>query len=54
MITVGMATSTPSASVTPRLAWTASIATSGPGCGGTSPCITESPASAGMPIRISE
>lgn len=54
MITVGMATSTPSASVTPRLASRASIATSGPGCGGMSPCITESPASAGIPIRIRE
>ncbi len=54
MITVGMATRTPSASVTPRLALTASIATSGPGCGGIRPCITDRPASAGMPMRIRE
>ncbi len=54
MITVGIATTRPSASVTPRLAPTASIATSGPGCGGISPCITDRPARAGMPIRISE
>ena len=27
------------------------MATSGPGCGGTNPCSTESPASAGMPTR---
>lgn len=54
MIAVGMATTTPSARVTPRFAPTASIATSGPGCGGISPCMTDSPASAGMPIRISE
>lgn len=54
MITVGMATRTPSASVTPRLACTAAMATSGPGCGGISPCITDRLTSAGIPIRISE
>ncbi|GAA2934679.1 hypothetical protein GCM10020221_33060 [Streptomyces thioluteus] len=40
--------------MTPRLAPIASIAASGPGCGGTRPCITDRPASAGIPIRISE
>lgn len=54
MITVGMATRTPRASVTPRLAPTASIATSGPGCGGIRPCMTDRPARAGMPMRITE
>lgn len=54
MITVGIATTTPSARVTPRFAWSASTATRGPGCGGISPCITDRPASAGMPIRIRE
>lgn len=54
MTTVGMATRMPSASVSPRLASTASIATSRPGCGGISPCMTDRPARAGMPIRISE
>ncbi len=52
-ISVGTAISRPSARVTPRSALSASTATSGPGCGGTRPCSTERPASAGMPIRIS-
>ena len=30
------------------------MATSGPGCGGTRPCITDRPASAGMPTLISD
>ncbi len=50
---VGMATSTPKASVTPRFAPRAPIATSGPGCGGTRPCMADSPAIAGSAIRIS-
>jgi hypothetical protein len=54
MITIGMATSTPSASVRPRFAFSAVTATSGPGCGGTSPCIAERPARAWMPIFISD
>ena len=49
--TVGMATSTPSARVRPRLAPRASMATSGPGCGGTSPCMADRPARVGMPMR---
>ncbi len=52
-IRVGTAISRPRASVTPRSACSASTATSGPGCGGTRPCSTERPASAGMPTRIS-
>ena len=52
-ITVGIATRMPSTSVRPRSAPTASIAMSGPGCGGTRPCMTERPASVGMPIVIS-
>ncbi len=54
MITVGMATSTPSPSVMPRLALRAATATSGPGWGGTSPCMADRPASAGMPTFISD
>src|SRR3954471_11926970 len=38
----------------PRLAFKAAIATSGPGCGGTRPCITDRPARAGMPTLISD
>ena len=52
--TVGIATRTPRARVVPRSAPRVSMAISGPGCGGTSPCIAESPARAGMPIAISE
>ncbi len=51
---VGIATSTPNASVTPMSACSAPTAASGPGCGGTSPCMTDRPASAGMPSRISD
>src|ERR1019366_3965474 len=50
--TVGMATSTPRPRVMPRLAFSAATATSGPGWGGTNPCMTDSPASAGMPTRM--
>ncbi len=50
-ITVGIAQISPNISVSPRSACRLSIATSGPGCGGTSPCRTERPASAGIPIR---
>ena len=53
MMTVGMATRSPSARVVPSSALTALIAISGPGCGGTRPCSTDSPASAGMAMRIS-
>ena len=53
MMTVGMATSTPRARVRPRLAPSAEIATRGPGCGGTNPCIADSPARVGMAIFIS-
>ena len=53
MMTVGMATRRPSASVVPSSALTALIAISGPGCGGTRPCSTDRPASAGMAMRIS-
>ena len=42
-MTVGMATSRPSISVVPRSALRVSMAISGPGCGGTSPCIAERP-----------
>ena len=41
----------PNARVRPRSACRAVIAATGPGCGGTRPCSTDSPASAGMPIR---
>ena len=53
MITVGMAISRPRASVMPRSAFRTPIAASGPGCGGTNPCSTESPASVGIAIFIS-
>jgi hypothetical protein len=43
----------PNNRVRPRSAFRAAIATSGPGCGGTRPCRTDRPASAGMPILIS-
>ena len=49
---VGIATRTPRASVTPRSALSRPIAVSGPGCGGTNPCIAESPARAGIPTVI--
>ena len=52
MMTVGMATRTPKASVRPRLAPSALMATRGPGCGGTRPCIADRPARVGMAIRI--
>ena len=42
----------PKSRVRPRSAPRASIATSGPGCGGTRPCRTDRPASAGMPTRM--
>ena len=45
---------TPKARVMPRFAFRAAMATSGPGCGGTRPCITDRPASAGMPTLISD
>jgi hypothetical protein len=54
MITVGIATRMPSASVTPMSAPIASMATSGPGCGGTRPWSTDRPATAGMPMAISD
>ena len=38
----------------PRSAPSRSIAVSGPGCGGTRPCIAERPASAGIPTVISD
>ena len=47
----GWRTIRPNSSVRPRSACRASMATSGPGCGGTSPCSTDRPASAGMPTR---
>src|ERR1700731_1585094 len=53
-ITVGIATDTPSANVMPRSACRLAIATSGPGCGGTRPCIAEKPANAGIPTVISD
>ena len=53
-ITVGIATATPSASVMPRSAPSRSIAVSGPGCGGTSPCMADSPARAGIPTVTSD
>jgi len=49
-MTVGMATSRPSISVVPRSALRVSMAISGPGCGGTRPCIADRPASVGMPM----
>ncbi|GAA4602509.1 hypothetical protein GCM10023107_60600 [Actinoplanes octamycinicus] len=52
-ITVGIAQISPNIRVSPRSACKLSIATSGPGCGGTRPCSTERPASAGMPISSS-
>ena len=51
---VGIATATPSARVMPRSALSRPIAVSGPGCGGTKPCIAERPASAGIPTVISD
>ena len=53
MITVGMAISRPSARVMPRSAFSTPMAASGPGCGGTKPCSTDSPASVGIAIFIS-
>ena len=50
--TVGIATRTPSASVRPRFAFNAETATSGPGCGGTNPCMAERPARVGIAMRI--
>src|SRR6476619_7652007 len=44
----------PKISVRPRSALSRPIAVSGPGCGGTNPCSTERPASAGMPTFISD
>ena len=52
MMTVGTATSSPKPSVRPMFALKASIAISGPGCGGTRPCRADRPASAGMPTAI--
>lgn len=49
---VGIATRMPSARVRPRSASTTSIAASGPGWGGTNPCMAESPANAGMPREM--
>ena len=49
MMTVGTATRRPRPSVMPIFAFSASIAMSGPGCGGTSPCSADKPASAGIP-----
>ena len=51
---VGIATRIPSPRVTPRLACSSPIAMTGPGCGGTKPCIADRPASAGMPTVISD
>ncbi len=53
-ITVGMATITPKIRVRPRSACRVSIASNGPGCGGTRPCIADRPASVGMPIVMIE
>ena len=49
---VGTATISPKSSVRPRSAPRASMATSGPGWGGTRPWRMDRPASAGMPTRI--
>ena len=51
MMTVGMATRRPSASVVPSSALTALIAIKGPGCGGTRPCSTDRPAKAGIAMH---
>ncbi len=40
--------------VEPMSAPNAPIASSGPGCGGTSPCTTDRPASSGRPILTSD
>jgi len=53
-MTVGMATIRPRPKVSPRLACRSPIAVTGPGCGGTKPCIADSPARAGIPTVISE
>ncbi|KFI70958.1 hypothetical protein BMIN_1633 [Bifidobacterium minimum] len=47
--TTGIATSNPSPRVRPRLAFSASMATKGPGCGGMNACNADRPARAGMP-----
>ena len=49
MMTVGMATIRPRARVMPRFAFSAPMAVSGPGCGGTKACSVDRPARAGMP-----
>jgi hypothetical protein len=53
-MTVGMAMMMPKISVRPRSASRSPMAVSGPGCGGTRPCSTDSPASAGMPTFMSD
>ena len=52
MTRVGAATRSPKSRVSPRSAPSASIATSGPGWGGTRPCRIDSPARAGIPTRM--
>ena len=54
VVIVGIATRTPRASVTPRSALSSEIAATGPGCGGTNPCIADRPARAGIPTAISD
>ncbi len=54
MIRVGTATIRPKISVVPRSAFNRSMAVTGPGCGGIRPCRIDRPASAGMPIFISD
>ena len=49
MITAGMATIRPKSSIRPRSALQVGDGDERPGCGGTNPCSTESPARAGMP-----
>ena len=53
-MTVGIAMMMPKSRVRPRSASSSPMAVSGPGCGGTSPCSTDRPASAGMPTFISD
>ena len=52
MTRVGAATRSPKSRVSPRSAPSASIATSGPGWGGTRPCRIDRPARAGIPTRM--
>ena len=54
MIMVGNGDEHAEPRVMPRLALSAVTATSGPGCGGTSPCMADRPARAGMPTCMRE